>query len=413
MAEWSAEREEVSDDQEDTGLSSAKPVFFMQSRGLASHTAPTAQDVYKGIGSVIESEDIRGIQRVGNLWRIYPATTEERIDLLTQGITVNGARVTLMDANPFTPRYDGIKVTIHGVPLSASDTVISAALRSYGCILMSGVERQLLRIDGKLTNCQTGGRTVFLTLAAGKHLPRYMEMGRYKGAVYYRYQPTTGRFQAEVTCKKCLLQGHYANACPNDWVCTQCRRPGHKRGECPLQDKEDGDDESSSAATTEDELEQTEPTEPAEPAADGPTEQQDPDEKLETDNVNQQQRADKQPDPGEKLETDNVSQRQGATGNKKRADRKKKIAVSKKGTVNREPAAMGRKITDFITSVRETTVSDSETTPSTRSAANIPRYKPTRSPKTPPEEQQARVKRPKGGGGPDGQNENNSEDSAH
>lgn len=113
----------------------------------------TSQDVYKGAAGAVECENIKGIQRVGNLWRIYPATEENRIELLTQGIAVKGTRVTLIDINQFTPKYEWVKLTIHGIPLSASDSVIASALRERGCSLTSRIERQLLRVDGKLTNC--------------------------------------------------------------------------------------------------------------------------------------------------------------------------------------------------------------------------------------------------------------------
>lgn len=209
----------------------AKPVFFVQQPGPARINT-TAEEVYRAVARITESENIQGIhvQRAGNLWRIYTQSTEDRARLLTSGISLQGKHTTLQDINPFAPKYEGTKVTIHGIHLSVSDTVISLTLRQYGCELTSGVERQLLRVDGKLTTCQTGARTVFVKLPA-QPLPKMIEMGRYRGTVYYQGQETT-HVSKNVTCRKCLLPGHLAADCRNNWVCSLCRKPGHKRQEC-------------------------------------------------------------------------------------------------------------------------------------------------------------------------------------
>ena len=359
-------------DQTAPELSAAKPVFFVQNRVF---TSLTTQDVYRGVGLVIDAENIKGIQRVGNLWRIYPSTTEERVDLLTNGIGLKGTHITLVDINPFRPKFDGTKVTVHGIPLSASDTVISAALRAQGCSLTSPIERQLLRIDGKLTSCQTGGRSVFLELPDGKHLPRHLEMGRYRSSVYYRNQPLhVGRFNPDVTCKKCLLQGHFANSCPNDWVCTACRRPGHRRGQCPLDDKStvNSDDDASRHAE----------------ADDSSSEHGDEDEPTGSQHGSGQKDA-------------SVSQSHGTTPANKATPRRKIKAKTKKKKKQDLTANIAdeAKITKFLSAVRHrdaanSTVSDSEVAAATQQGKAS---KPVRSPKTPPEDQNDAAKRSKSG----------------
>ena len=365
MAGQSAEYDGSNEVNTMDGLSSAKPVFFHQGREISLN----AQDVYRGVGAVIVRESIRGIQRVGNLWRIYPDTTQDRVDLLTNGISIRGARITLVDANPFTPRYEGTKLTVHGIPLSASDTVISAALRTHGCVLTSAVERQLLRVDGQLTNCQTGGRNVYVKLPEDKHLPRSME------TVYYRDQPSStysGKFIAEVTCKKCLLQGHHAAFCKNDWVCTACRRPGHKRGECPLDETTAEVAETATQASSQDNASQEDSV------ADH----------SEDNEVNEPSATASHPDMAA------IQQQAKPDGDIKTRRRRK---VKKKTTPHSAAPSSGgasSKITDFITTMRaraatDTTVSDSETPDGKRKA------RPVRSPKTPPEEQHDNSKRVK------------------
>ena len=60
--------------------------------------------------------------------------------------------------NPHNPsRYqpDTIRIKIKNVPLSADDGHIDRALAMEGCEIQ-GIFRDRLRVDGKLTNCETG-----------------------------------------------------------------------------------------------------------------------------------------------------------------------------------------------------------------------------------------------------------------
>ncbi len=214
------------------GKNGAKPVFFVQSAGPTSAQTLSTEDVYRSVAEVIDPGDIQGIQRVGKLWRIYPHSVEDQATLLTSGISLKGKQINLQAANPFTRVYEGTKLTIHGIPLSASDTVITTALKMHDCVLTCEIERQLLRVDGQLTSCQTGARAVYVKLPE-QPLPRSMEMGRYRGTVYHTGQVVAPReSQNYMTCRKCLLPGHIAAFCKNDWVCSLCRMPGHKRNEC-------------------------------------------------------------------------------------------------------------------------------------------------------------------------------------
>jgi hypothetical protein len=68
--------------------------------------------------------------------------------------------------NPHNPsRYqpDTIRIKIKNVPLSADDGQIDRALAMEGCEIQ-GIFRDRLRVDGKLTNCETGDRLVISKL---------------------------------------------------------------------------------------------------------------------------------------------------------------------------------------------------------------------------------------------------------
>lgn len=371
MARNPTERDSLHNNTPSDGLTSAKPVFFTQAKELAI----TTQDVYRAVGGVIECENIRGLQRVGNLWRIYPGYEENRVDLLTHGISIKGARITLTDVNPFTPRYDGTKLTIHGIPLSASDTVILEALRTHGVYVISPVERQLLRIDGKLTNCQTGGRTVYIKFEGASEIPRSMEMGRYRASVYYRgQQPSSRGYNTGITCKKCLLPGHRAHACLNDWVCHACRRPGHKRGspECPAVPEERGEtDEPPSGQEQEDQKE--------EPVAEH-TDESGPDETVE------------QPGPI-------TGQAVSAVPKQRRKSQRMVKKKAAPGVQNPRQGAdnTSSKITKFLASMKDrgTVENSASDTEATTGKKNPLQQRQVRSPRTPPETQNDQSKRPK------------------
>ena len=51
---------------------------------------------------VIGKGNLDGVQRIGNLWRIYPTEKTARIELfMAQKLQVEGKAVTLYDQNPY------------------------------------------------------------------------------------------------------------------------------------------------------------------------------------------------------------------------------------------------------------------------------------------------------------------------
>ncbi|VDI28007.1 Hypothetical predicted protein [Mytilus galloprovincialis] len=53
--------------------------------------------------------------------------------------------------------------------------------------------------------------------------------GKYKAVVLHRGQVDT---RTNITCNKCLQEGHKSYECPNDWVCRTCGGSGHKASYC-------------------------------------------------------------------------------------------------------------------------------------------------------------------------------------
>ena len=46
-------------------------------------------------------QSVLGAQKIGGLWRIYPAKRTVRAKLFVQGINIRGVRITLQDRNPY------------------------------------------------------------------------------------------------------------------------------------------------------------------------------------------------------------------------------------------------------------------------------------------------------------------------
>ncbi|CAC5402752.1 unnamed protein product [Mytilus coruscus] len=83
---------------------------------------------------------------------------------------------------------------------------------------------EYLRIDGKLTACETGDRLV-ISKTLDKPIPRNLPIGKYFGRIFHAGQPefqnnNTGVME-ERTCHKCLKPGHMLFQCPDDLAVAQ------------------------------------------------------------------------------------------------------------------------------------------------------------------------------------------------
>ena len=139
--------------------------------------------------------------------------------------------IPLYEKNPYIPdRTDQLRVRIKNVPLSADDSIIVKTLKDSGCVLVENLSREKLRVDGKLTNCETGDRIVFIR-PRKEPLPKVMKIGIFRATVIHAGQTVSTKTQA---CGKCLQDSHRTSGCMNDWVCKRCKISGHKSGDCPM-----------------------------------------------------------------------------------------------------------------------------------------------------------------------------------
>jgi hypothetical protein len=98
---------------------------------------------------------------------------EDRLSLLVQGLVLRGRQIPLHSQNPYNPgrtQPDTIRIKVKNVTLSADDGQIHRALTLEGCEIQ-GLFRERLRVDGKLTNCETDGRLI-ISKTLKKPIPR-------------------------------------------------------------------------------------------------------------------------------------------------------------------------------------------------------------------------------------------------
>ena len=235
-----------------------KPIFLKDEDVHGSMKPPRSQwltnvEIYNAIGARVPAECIKGIQRIREMWRIYMDNEGDRLSLLVQGVNLRGRRIPLLSQNPHNPsrlQPNTIRIKVKNIPLSADDGQIHRALTLQGCEIQ-GLFRERLRVNGKLTNCETGDRLV-ISKTLDNPIPRNLQIGKYMGKIFHAGQPEFQNRNHDPqannrTCHKCLKPGHFMYECPNDWVCKRCKQSGHKAIDCPqgFQNETDETDDAS------------------------------------------------------------------------------------------------------------------------------------------------------------------------
>ncbi|VDI47181.1 Hypothetical predicted protein [Mytilus galloprovincialis] len=219
-------------------LGSVKPVFLLE-KDLFGDVKPSIDqflnhvELYKSIDYIVNSRNLRGLQRVKGMWRIYPDSETDRDTLITKGLVLRKKLLKIYTRNPNSKVYDHDnphhwRVRVKNIPCSAEDGQIMRAVENLGGTVHS-LDRERLRVDGLLTNCQTGDRILYCE-PMEKVLPRTLKIGKYMAVLLHKEQKTDS---SQLKCNKCLQTGHVLRECPNEWVCTTCNNPGHKKAECP------------------------------------------------------------------------------------------------------------------------------------------------------------------------------------
>ena len=79
-----------------------EPIFIRESDMPSGNLNPYA--VVKALLSRVQAQYVEGVQRIGQLWRIYVSSVKIRVDLLTKKtLIISGKLVPLYEQNPFIP----------------------------------------------------------------------------------------------------------------------------------------------------------------------------------------------------------------------------------------------------------------------------------------------------------------------
>ena len=212
------------------GPAQGKPVFVLN-QNIPGESNVELQEMYKSLCKSVDTKNINGVQRIGGLWRLYVADRESRIRLITEGLQIRASTVRVYDKNPYLPHENenATRVLIKDIPLSVHESVIQDGLEGLNCKIYGPVLYPKLRVDGKLTQCLTGDRVVYID-PPSQPLPRLIRFQNFRARVFHHGQPNP---EASITCSRCLQTGHHRTKCPNQLVCRACRKTGHVQNACP------------------------------------------------------------------------------------------------------------------------------------------------------------------------------------
>ncbi len=177
------------------------------------------------------------MQRIKNLWRIYPKSFEAKIKLTTEGINIDGKNITIHNANPFATGapidHSGVqmaRILLRDLPLSASNSVIQEFLeRRFNIKLATELKYSFYRDkNSQLTDMYNGDRFAFVHPSYLKHpLPRYSQCGIWNFRIFHDEQfKDKGKL-----CYNCYSTEHYQSECKSVPLCRICRKPDHEPGD--------------------------------------------------------------------------------------------------------------------------------------------------------------------------------------
>ena len=214
-----------------------EPFFFMNGDVDQNDKYLTVCEICYAVRDVVGRESyIDGAQRIGGLWRVYMKDPIARAQVLVTGISLRDMQVNMDDKNPYLhPGKEDVETTrlyVRNIPLSYDNDVITDYLKNMGLEMLGSLKYVRARTqERKLTNFKTGDRFVEIGVP-DEPLPKKKAMGLFTASLYYKEQKQTTN---EFGCGNCRETGHIRRNCPNEAVCYDCLKPGHKKGSqlCP------------------------------------------------------------------------------------------------------------------------------------------------------------------------------------
>ena len=205
------------------------PLYFLNS-DIVGPDYPNEYDVCCAAVDVVGDINVRGAQKIRNLWRVYVETQEARVKLMTNGMDISGQHLELLSESPysFSTKGKSIKINLHDVKIHFTNEYIQNTLKGMGVKITSEVKYSCIRDNhGKLTRFKNGDRYVY---AEHEHtvdhpLPQFILLQ--DTVVKVRHQNQT---HSTDVCSKCFLIGHSPWNCDNGYACRVCKHVGHYAG---------------------------------------------------------------------------------------------------------------------------------------------------------------------------------------
>ena len=191
----------------------------------------------------IGSRDVKCVQKVKNLWRIYITNDVAKLSLTMQGLNLDGKVIKVYPTNPHRTgalraiaegaddNIEMVRLVIKDLYTSVSDKDIIHMLTDvYGVQVATPIRELFWRdpVTKKLsTEFTSGDRECFVhpDQLEGKPLPRYAMCGTWSCRIFHKDQ-----FPKQSECYNCFQTDHISSNCKNPKACKVCKEPGHMPG---------------------------------------------------------------------------------------------------------------------------------------------------------------------------------------
>ena len=207
-------------------------VYFLNSQILRFvETTITELDVCLATADIVGTDNVRGSQRIRNLWRVYVNNEAARVKLLANGIDLGNQHIDLMNETPYSVSNTNrtIKITLSDIKIDISNDYLEEKLKAKGVRLATKVKYSNIKDkNGKITPFQNGERFVYAEYnhTSSHPLPRCILVG--DSPVRVRHQ---GQSPPSDICSKCFLMNHAAWSCTNGYACRACKSLSHREGD--------------------------------------------------------------------------------------------------------------------------------------------------------------------------------------
>ena len=174
------------------GSENIPPCCFVKNSVVVPEGDPIeGMQLTRACEEVVGEGNIYGMQRLGDLWRIYCTTPKARNKLLAVGIEVRDHHVDIMSQNPyhFQGKGPSTKLIIGGVPLSVANSEIRLGLQNIGVeVKTADIRYETYRDENnKWSKVKTGRRFIF-TETPKTNLDTHFTVGIWRASLWYRGQ---------------------------------------------------------------------------------------------------------------------------------------------------------------------------------------------------------------------------------